>query len=102
MRQVIVRYRVKPDRVEENTRLVRAVYEELRREEPTGLRYATFKLDDGVSFVHPASHDSEDGRSPLSEVQAFQRFQEHIDDRCEEGPVVTDIREIGSYRFLGA
>ena len=29
MRRVVVRYRVHPDRVEENERLVRAVYEEL-------------------------------------------------------------------------
>jgi hypothetical protein len=54
-----------------------------------------------VSFVHLASHDSEDGQSPLSELEAFQRFQENIADRCEEGPVVSSLREIGSYRFLG-
>ena len=54
MRQVMVRYKVKPERVEENEELVRAVYDELGRTEPAGLRYATFKLDDGVSFVHLA------------------------------------------------
>ena len=102
MTQVLVRYKIKPEHAAENERLVRAVYDELQRTEPGGFHYATFQLDDGVSFVHLASHDSEDGRSPLSEVQAFQRFQEHIDDRCEEGPVVSSLREIGSYRFLGA
>ena len=51
MRRVMVRYRVKPDRVEENEELVRSVYEELRRTRPEGLRYATFKLEDGVSFI---------------------------------------------------
>jgi hypothetical protein len=101
MKQVIVRYKVKPERASENEELVRAVYAELHETKPTGLRYATFQLDDGVSFVHIASHDSEDGSSPLSEVQAFKRFQENIDERCEESPVVTSIREIGSYRFLG-
>jgi len=54
MRQVSVRYRVKPDRVTENEELVRAVYEELGRVRPDGLAYATFKLEDGVSFVHLA------------------------------------------------
>ena len=102
MKQVMVRYKVKAERAAENAELVRAVYAELNETKPTGLRYATFRLEDGVSFVHLASHDSEDGQSPLSEVQSFQRFQAHIDDRCEEGPVVTEIREIGSYRFLGA
>ena len=102
MKQVMVRYKVKPERAAENAELVRAVYAELNEMKPTGLRYATFRLEDGVSFVHLASHDSADGRSPLSEVQAFQRFQEHIDDRCEKGPVVSSLREIGSDRFLGA
>ena len=54
MRRVMVRYKVKPDRVAENEALVRAVYDELARTQPDGLRYATFRLDDGVSFVHVA------------------------------------------------
>jgi len=28
------------------------VYDELHERNPDGLRYATFQLDDGVSFVH--------------------------------------------------
>ncbi len=54
MRQVIVRYRLKPDQVERNEALVRAVYDELARAQPDGFHYATFKLEDGVSFVHVA------------------------------------------------
>ena len=101
MKQGIVRYKVKPERAAENEQLVRAVYAELQETKPTGLRYATFQADDGVSFVHLASNDTEDGRSPLSELQAFKRFQENIDDRCEEAPAVTELREIGSYRLFG-
>jgi len=96
MAQVMVRYKVKPDRAEENTALVRAVYEELHRTAPGGLSYATFVLDDGVSFVHMATHDGDD--NPLAQVAAFQRFQEHVRDRCEEPPVVARMREVGSYR----
>ena len=96
----MVRYKVKPDRAAENEPLVRAAYDELRRTEPAGLRYATFRLDDGVSFVHLASVEAEDGRSPLSEVKAFQRFQESIGDRCEEPPVVTELREVGSFKLF--
>ena len=44
MRRVMVRYRVKPDHVERNEALVRAVYDELHRTAPGGLRYATFRL----------------------------------------------------------
>ncbi len=101
MKHVIVRYRVKPERGAENEELVRAVYAELHQTRPAGLHYTTFQLDDGVSFVHLASNDTEDGQSPLSEMQAFERFQENIDDRCEDGPVVSSVREIGSYRLFG-
>ncbi len=98
MRQVMVRYKVKPDRVEENERLVRAVYEELRASRPDGLQYATFKLDDGVSFMHIAA--SAEGQNPLSDVQAFKEFQTNIADRCDEPPVVTDLAQVGSFRLF--
>jgi hypothetical protein len=100
-RRVIVRYKVKPDRVAENEELVRAVYDELHRIQPGGLRYATFKLDDGVSFVHLASNETVDGRNPLSDLQAFKQFQANIEERCDEAPVVTEMGEIGSFRLFG-
>jgi hypothetical protein len=100
MKRVMVRYKVKPDRATENEELVRAVYDELQRTDPPGFRYATFQLEDGVSFVHVASIEAEDGRSPLSDVKAFKRFQENIGERCDEAPVATELREIGSFRFF--
>jgi hypothetical protein len=100
MRQVMVRYKVKPGRAAENEELVRAVYDELHRTEPVGLRYATFRLADGVTFVHLASHETEDESNPLWQVEAFARFQENIGERCDEAPVVTELHEVGSFRFL--
>jgi hypothetical protein len=96
MRQVMVRYTVKPDRVEENEALVRAVYAELADTEPPGFRYATYKLEDGVSFVHLASVEGEE--NPLGQTAAFARFQAEVRDRCDEPPVVTALTEVGSYR----
>src|SRR5215211_3813612 len=101
MRQVMVRYRVKPERVEENEALVRAVYDELGRTRPAGLRYATLKLDDGVSFVHLAFVETEDGHNPLSDVAAFREFQREVADRCDEAPVVTELSMVGSFRIFG-
>jgi hypothetical protein len=98
MPHVMVRYTVHGDRVTENEDLVRAVYEELAASKPAGLHYATFKLPDGVTFVHLAQHDEP---NPLPGVAAFQRFQEDIKARCQEPPVVTQLDEIGSYRFFG-
>jgi hypothetical protein len=42
-----------------------------------------------------ATHDADD--NPLMHVEAFARFQEHIGDRCDEPPVVSRLRQIGSY-----
>ena len=98
MKRVMVRYKLKPDRVEENEALVRAVYAELDASPPKGMRYATFKLEDGVSFVHLAEHGDE---NPLPGVKAFQEFQNEIKDRCEEPPVASELSEVGSFRFFG-
>jgi hypothetical protein len=95
----MVRYKVKPDRVAENEALVRAVYDELESVAPAGIRYATFRLEDGVSFMHFATIDTEDGQTPLSKLRAFQRFQENIGERCDEPPAVTQLEAIGSYRL---
>ena len=100
MRRVMVRYKVRPDRVQENEGLLRAVYAELKRMQPTGLRYAPFRLEDGVSFVHVAQ--TEEGQNPLTEVAAFREFQKEIGDRCEEPPVVAELHEVGSYHFFGS
>ena len=92
MRQVMVRYKVKPDQVERNETFMRAVYDELHELGPAGFRYSTFKLDDGVSFVHIAR-----GTSPLPGLEAFRRFQEGIEERCDEPPVVREVTVVGSY-----
>ena len=100
MRQLMVRYKVKPEQVEENERLVRAVYEELKSVDPDGFQYATFRQDDGVTFVHFAL--SEDQQNPLAELEAFQRFQENIRERCDEPPVATELSQVGSFRLVGS
>ena len=100
MKRVMVRYRVKPDQVEANETLVRAVFDELHRERPGGFGYATFKLDDGVSFVHIVDESDEDDRGSLTDVKAFARFREAIRDRCDEPPVATELHEVGSFRLF--
>ena len=100
MKQLIVRYRVKPERTAENEELVRAVYAELDETKPAGVHYATFRLDDGVNFLHLSAHDN-DGPSPLTNLGAFKRFQENIADRCDEDPVVNSLNAIGAYAVFG-
>ena len=99
MKRTMVRYTVKPEQAARNEELVRGVYDELHRTAPSDLHYATFVQEDGVSFVHIASIETEDGRNPLTETSAFQAFVQDIGDRCDLPPVSVGLREIGSYEF---
>jgi len=92
----MVRYKVLPDRADENAALVQAVYAELAAKRPEGLHYATFRLPDGVSFMHVVIETDEPGRI-LSEIDAFKVFSGDIEGRCEEPPVATPITLIGSF-----
>jgi hypothetical protein len=96
----MVRYKVRPDRADENEALVRAVYEELARKRPVGLHYATFRLADGVSFMHVVIETDQPGRI-LNEVAAFTTFVTDIASRCDEPPVATEITLVGSYGVTG-
>jgi hypothetical protein len=97
----MVRYKVKPDRAAENERYIQAVFAQLERDRPAGLCYASFKLDDGVGFVHIASIEgAADGPNPLTALDTFKAFVAQIKDRCDEPPVTTVLNEVGSYRFF--
>src|SRR5712691_5084345 len=96
----MVRYKVRPGRADENEALVKAVYEQLGRERPAGLHYATFKLPDGVSFMHIVFETDQPGRI-LNDVAAFKAFASEIEGRCEEPPVATELAVVGSYNLVG-
>jgi hypothetical protein len=96
----MVRYRVKGDRANENEHYITRVFDQLKHDRPADLRYATFKLNDGVSFVHIVSVESTNGANPLGELAAFKEFTSTIRERCEELPVFDDLQEVGSYRVF--
>jgi hypothetical protein len=95
----MVRYRVRPEHVEANEKMVRAVYDELERTSPSGLRYATFKLDDGVSFLHIAMYDTPEDHFPPAELESFAEFRAGLDERCEESPQRVELQLVGAYRL---
>lgn len=97
----MVQYKVKPEQVAENERYVRAVYEELHRVRPPGLRYATLRLPDGQSFIHLVSSEAADGAAnPLTALPSFKAFLAGLRERCETPPATTDLEQIGSYGFF--
>jgi hypothetical protein len=99
MGKVIVRYKVKPDKADENVSLVKAVYADLNANKPAGLRYATFVAEDGLTFFHMASIEGD--ANPLAQSDAFKAFQKDIKERCDEPPAPIKVSEIGSFNFFG-
>lgn len=100
MPTLVVRYRTKPECADENQRLVEKVFAELDEMNVTGFAYASFRLDDGVSFVHVVVEEDGAGSVSLAEVPAFREFQAGIADRCDEQPVATPATVVGAHRML--
>lgn len=92
---VIVRYRTRPDSADDNARLVEAVFTALAEIDPGDFRYATYRLADGVSFVHVASFAG--SANPLATLPAFAEFQRELPQRCAEPPAPSEATLVGSY-----
>jgi hypothetical protein len=98
MKATVVRYQAKPDRADENQKLIEAVFDELVEREPDGFTYKVFRLEDGVSFLHVViEHDVEHPDS-LQDVSAFQAFVADIADRCDVPPLPMGATVVGGYR----
>ncbi len=95
-RTVLVRYKTSEEQAQTNEALVHAVFNELRLRDPKGLRYATYKLADGVTFIHIATLATRDD-NPLTTLPSFKAFQAQLEDRCVEPPVVTELSPVDSY-----
>jgi hypothetical protein len=100
MKRIIVRYKVKADRAQENIVYVQAVFAALEKSRPAGLKYSTFQLEDGVTFIHIASIETKDGTNPVGMLDEFKAFTADIKSRCEEPPVASDATLIGNYMLL--
>src|SRR6187402_2647881 len=98
MQATIVRYETKPDRADENQKLVEAVFADLEEREPEGFTYKVFRLEDGVSFLHVVIEHGIDDADSLQDVPAFQAFVADIDDRCDIIPVPMEATIVGGYR----
>lgn len=94
-RTLIIRYRTRPDAAEENTRLVEAVFDSLAELKPSEFCYTTYRLADGVSFVHIAWLDGTE--NPLATLPAFAEFQRDLALRCVEQPAPSEATIVGSY-----
>ncbi|KAA3452647.1 hypothetical protein C7I87_00250 [Mesorhizobium sp. SARCC-RB16n] len=99
MKHHLIRYKTKPDRADENERLVKAVFEELRGKSPEGVRYMTWRSGDGT-FVHLVETETDEHADIISGLAAFEAFQNGIRDRCIDPPHRDAMTVVGHYRML--
>jgi len=92
--RVMVRYRIKPEHVQQNLDALSAVYEELESIRPDWLSYSTYQLEDTVSFVALVVVD-DPGR--LGAFPAFRAYRSSLEQRCDEPPVTTEVRQVGAF-----
>lgn len=85
MHTVKVQYTVKSEYVETNKANIRKVMADLKAINSPGIRYSSFLLDDGKTFVHFAMRANEEAQKTLSELPSFQEFQRQL---RESGPEV--------------
>jgi len=99
MSATVVRYQAKPDRADENQKLIEAVFADLEARDAQGFTYKVFRLEDGVSFVHVViEHDDVEKPDSLQDVPAFQTFVAGIADRCEVPPLAMGATIVGGWR----
>jgi hypothetical protein len=97
MKATVVRYQAKPERADENQRLIEAVFTELAERRPRGFTYRVFRLEDGVSFVHAVIEHDTDEPDSLQSIPAFQAFVADIAERCDVAPVASGATIVGDY-----
>ena len=85
----LIRYRVKPEKIEENQRLIEDVFRELHAKSPKDARYLVLKLSDGT-FCHLF----EDTTKTIPNLDAFAALTSYGSNRS----VVS--ANVGNYRML--
>ena len=95
MSRMLVRYRARPDKIEENERLIREVFRELQAKAPADVRYLVLRLSDGT-FCHLV----EDGAKMIPSLDAFAAFRRGGEERRLDEPQQLEASVVGNYRML--
>jgi hypothetical protein len=97
MSMMMVRSKIKAESVAEVEAAARTMFSGIQEAQPQGVRYASCRLPDGVTFV--ALLELGDGvDNPLPTVPAFREFQENLKHWLAEPPIPEQLTVIGSYR----
>ena len=99
MNVTTVRATLKEEHVAEAEAAVRRMFAAIEREGIEGIRYASIRLEDGVTFL--AVLEVEDGvENPLHALPEAQQFYGNLPNWYAETPEVGPGTVIGSYRLF--
>jgi hypothetical protein len=97
---LLIRAEVQEDRVAEAEAATKKMFAAVEQAHPEGLRYASLKLADGVTFV--AIVEIADGvEDPRPGLPEYREFQESLPSWTVEPGVVERAEVVGSYRLFG-
>jgi hypothetical protein len=92
----LIRYRARPEKAQENQRLVEGVFAELHAKAPPHSRYLVLRLADGT-FCHLVDDDAR----IVPNLDAFAAFRRGGEERRLDEPLALDATVVGNYRMLG-
>lgn len=79
MKIVRVQYTTRPDYVAINQQNIAAVVAELKVLNHPGIKYGTWLLPDGKTFMHFDQFESEEAHLILQELPSFKKFAEELE-----------------------
>jgi hypothetical protein len=94
---VVVTYQLRPEAREKHLSLIEGIFLQLSTERPDDVEYKVVGLDDGVTFVHISTADTDDGANPLVSLSSFQEFSRDVSARTVEPPQASPAQIIGTY-----
>jgi quinol monooxygenase YgiN len=95
----MIRAKIKADKVGELEKAAKELFTAIEAAQPQGVRYASCKLPDGVTYVILLALD-DDENNPLSAVPAFRDFQENLKTWIAGPPAIEQLTPVGSYRLF--
>jgi hypothetical protein len=96
MKTTVVRYSLKPERLDEHLKLIRGIFDQLADENIQGVRYEVVRLDEGgLNFVHIATTAA--AENPIAKLTAFKEFAANIKERVIDPPFAMEGARAFSY-----
>lgn len=99
MSVMMIRPKLKTDSVQAAEAAIKTMFAAIEEAKPEGVRYASCKLADGVTFMVLLALD-EGTENPLGTVPEFREFQQNLKDWVVEPPTADQLTVVGSYRVF--